>query len=827
MAAGNHYARHPLGGIPRSVYLHVVPKVNIFDIGVVADLDRDYKDGRLKIDLGLRNDSDSDFKSAEVKVSLRPLGIKGIDEVGSDCKLLASVSIPSIKSGQTHEDELVIEVNAPEKWHAEHPYLYELKFDLLCNKKIIESVTERIGFRKVEMVGNQVFVNGHRLKLRGACRHIVHPTDGRVLSSEMIRKDVELFRAANCNFIRTSHYPPEQEFLDYCDEYGLFVMNEAPFCWVWGERDLQQHALVLKTTEELFRRDRNHPSIISWSAANESTWQRMFEDSVKLLKKLDPSRLVMFSHTEYFGIMGRDVVDLGTRHYPGHTGPSKYHNYFRPMIFDEYLHLNSYNERELATDPGVRDIWGQYINSMWSDIRKSRGCLGGSIWSGIDEVFFLPEEKVTGYGLWGIIDGWRREKPEYWHTKKSYSPFKINSQNVIVEDSQLIVAVENRFDSVDFSGLAIEWEYGEQKGMLTSDIPAGNTGHLVIDLKRPFEQSGTLALRITDKQGFMVDQYRLPVGKIENYIMRATAPKGKLALISEPDVWQIKGEGFSYTINRQTGQIEEGIQDGERVIVGGPHLMVLKLDNTKITVKDGVPIFLEGHENDSKSVYTPVCGNWTCSKTDIVNQTDQQIVIKATGQYDEAKGDFIYTINSDGDFKVKYIFVVKQDVTPRQVGIVLDLNKECDRLKWRRKGLWSVYPDDHIGRLEGVADAFSRRHQVPDIYGPRTQPEWPWSQDAIKLGSNDFRSTKHNIYVASLTNSSGRGLAVHSDATHHTRTWVEDEKVRMLIAFYSNAGAEHYFSFQSEQDRVVWRKDDLQYNTLEDIVNFSFCSMRN
>ena len=120
----------------------------------------------------------------------------------------------------------------PAKWDNEHPRLYKLVIEAKDSAGNAEIVEETFGFRQVEVRGNQVFINGRPIKIHGVCRHEVHPLLGRALNAELWKKDAEIFREGNCNFIRTSHYPPAEEFLDQCDRLGLFVELEAPLCWV-------------------------------------------------------------------------------------------------------------------------------------------------------------------------------------------------------------------------------------------------------------------------------------------------------------------------------------------------------------------------------------------------------------------------------------------------------------------------------------------------------------------------------------------------------------------------------------------------------------------
>lgn len=145
-----------------------------------------------------------------------------------------------------------------------------------------------------------------------------------------------------------------------------------------------------------------------------------------------------------------------------------------------------------------------------------------------------------------------------------------------------------------------------------------------------------------------------------------------------------------------------------------------------------------------------------------------------------------------GKLSVSYSFNALADVNPRQWGWFLRLRQPSTKTFWRRDGLWSVYPEDHISRPVGEADLFYSG--LPSHLNPRVEPTWSWSLDYNELGSNDFRSTRRNIWYAGLTNAAGNKVTAVSDGKQHWRSWLEKDRIRFLVADFVTAGNEMFLS---------------------------------
>lgn len=792
-SSGSQYAVHPLGGITRDIYLFALPEVNLEMFHVTTLFDSTYTDATLKTELTIANESNIDAQSLSLEFLLK-------DATGKEIPLKENrYPLTNLSAASTHKTEVSFNISSPHKWDSEHPYLYTLICRLKDGNKLLHETSRRIGFRQIEVRGNQMYVNNMPIKLRGVCRHEVMPLRGRSVNDDMWRKDVELFRRGNVNYIRTSHYPPDEALLEACDELGMLVEVEAPFCWAHNTKvpEDKHYEVLVNQHIEMVNLNRSHPSVLMWSMGNESLlFAEYFKKASEVVKEIDPTRPRIFS--QWGPDADNGELEVTNHHYPGPTGPDKYRNSKRPVTFDEFCHLNAYNRLELAADPGLRSMWGPLLDEMWNNMYYSQGVLGGAIWAGIDDTFFLPGDKAVGYGTWGPIDGWRREKPEYWGMKKAFSPVKIEQKGNITADGTVRFHVENRHNFSNLSECILTWKAGGKTGTVSVDVAPRSAGEFEIQLPASLHTTDAMNLTVTGVRGFTIDEYRfnlLPVKTAGKEELRAD----QLTLNENESSLQIQSVGGCFTIDKRNGLLSAQ-REGKVLLQSSPSLMVLPLN------PHGEGIQMTGKDQNF-TPFNPVCKNWvahTLSST----SSDKEITVAVKGIYQEAEGEFTYRFLANGEVIVGYDFTILKQVSPRQTGLVFTLPSSYTNLEWKRKGYWSVYPADHIGALEGSAKAFNTKLPVSGVAGPSQMPSVSWSLDQTAAGSNLFRSTKENIYSAILSNASGDKLSVISNGTQHTRSWIEGDAIRLLVADYNNAGNENFLISHAEKEYRPLKKGD-------------------
>ena len=341
----------------------------------------------------------------------------------------------------------------------------------------------------------------------------------------------------------------------------------------------------------------------------------------------------------------------------------------------------------------------------------------------------------------------------------------------------MVVDVENRYTYLNMDEIKIAWQYGKEKGTVSASIPPSGDGKIRIPIANP-DKANELYLSFTDPRGFVVDEYLIPVGEqkqneLPQWLSQPTKLKvGKKAYV-------ISGKNFSCEISRLNGQILSLKKAGKEVLKGGPWLMALPL-----TGGGCYP-----NHNANTPVYNDLCSDWKAVEVK-AHKEESNVIVTVTGSYKEFEGSYRLTVNANGELAVEYQFKALQNVNPRQWGLVFEAPQDYDRTFWRRKGMWSVYPDDHISRPTGTADLFYQG--LPVQTNPRIQPSWSWSKDFNELGSNDFRATRRNIWYAGLCDGNGHKVTACSNGEQHWRSWLGKDRICFLVADFVTAGNEMF-----------------------------------
>ncbi len=737
LSYGSGYAHHPICGILRSVELFAVPESFITDLRVDASLDTLFTDATLRTDFNFTG-------SSPAKATL---SLTGPD--GQSTTLATATLTPGANT-------ISAPVVRPLKWDAEHPNLYTATIALTsADGAPLATVKKQIGFRNIEIKGDRMLVNGQPVKLRGACRHDVHPLRGRSTDRATDSIDAVLFKQANMNWVRTSHYPPTEDFLEFCDRLGIYVECETAACFVDTHRqknyapgatqdDPAFTAQYLGQLDEMVKSFQTHPSILFWSIGNESKYGTNFQQSYDLVKAYDTTRPVIWSYPGYQPTDTKPIYDILSMHYPGYDGNlwqvGKQTRGFQgegiPALFDEWAHPANYTFETLRDDPNIREFWGKSLDLMWDGVYNAQGALGGAIWGYIDDVFMLPDPKMgeaywiefarsgkpvdftgrcVGYGDWGIVDIWRRPKPEFWATKKAYTPVKIESPKALAAyaGEPIRLSVFNRFDHTNLNEIKASASHAGRVVSLTMpDVTPHNRATLTIPAA-DWQTGDSLRVAFTTAAGDTIDSYLFTIGHIPAALPEPTLGGAPLTVSDGAASLTVTGRGFTVPFDKATGLITNATVDGHIAIESGPYF------NGYVNLNH-----LSGAEVRKIADHITVNpADWQLTSL-THSRINDNVRVDIVGTYADVSVVFNVIITPQGEISTAYTVDGLPNGYLREIGLSFRLPDTYTGLDWERTGYWDDYPADAMSGNKGSVNLYN-------AYVPRygEQPRQTWSAD--------------------------------------------------------------------------------------------------
>ncbi len=468
-----------LSGMTRDVYILFRDQKHIRDYEIKSTLSNDYKDGVLGLDVEVVNSS-----GQPENLLLEAVLFKGEEEVLSFSKKTEMDKVKIISM-----EGLIPGV---EQWSAEKPNLYHLAISLReSDGALIEKIYQQIGFKSVEINNSQLLVNGKPIYLKGVNLHEHHHVEGHVVDEETMLKDIRLMKLYNINAVRTSHYPQAERWYELCNEYGLYLIDEANIeshGMGYGEESLAKDAdwmgAHLFRTKNMYYRDRNQPSIIIWSLGNEAGNGVNFDETYNFLKTHDPTRPVQYEQA-YLG----DNTDIFCPMYARINHLERYANSDakKPLILCEYAH---------AMGNSVGNL-----QDYWNVIEKHDILQGGFIWDWVDQGILQKDENGTNYWAYGgdfgpddvpsdgnfclngLVNPDRGVKPALHEVKKVYQYIKFNS----IDHQNFEIA--NAYAFLNLSDFVISWEVKSNGETLAGgeienlSLAAGEKASVLIDYK--------------------------------------------------------------------------------------------------------------------------------------------------------------------------------------------------------------------------------------------------------------------------------------------------------------------------------------------------------
>ena len=711
-----------LSGIYRDVELINEEKNAVLDLRVNGTLDDSYKNGLFTAGITMK-------------------------QAGTNLGWKLSYKGKTVLEGELVSEgkDVCIEAEIPEvhTWTAETPELYE--FTVMTEN---QEVTVRCGFRKIEIKDKNFRVNNQVILLNGVNHHDYNPKEGRRVTREQMEADIRLMKQYNINAVRCSHYPANEYFYDLCDEYGLYVINEADlechgFEWVenytWITDDETWKDAYVDRSVRMVKRDRNHPSIIMWSMGNESAFGCNFRSAAEAIRELDDTRLV-----HYEGDFEAEVTDVYSTMYTRLKGLKEIAEYQikgdKPHVMCEYGHA-------MGNGPGG-------LKAYQDMYRKYKRLQGGFLWEWYDHGIYTEEKdkKYYKYGgnygdfptngnfcIDGILMPDRTPSPGMEEYKQIIAPVEITA----VEGSMNKLQIRNYYDFLNLDTTTLYWEVKAEDQTIQDGTVEGlsvvpHEGKIITLPITAFElQENTdyyLNLTVCQKEernyapaGYEIKKVQIPMQiRKDGFSVRETADK--LQVTEGQGGLTVENSRVTAKFSTVFGKLISFGKDGKEYLTEGPRMNVYRatIDNDMYKKEDWMnKYFIQKPVEETEYV--------SCLKED-----DKVIVQIGTffSCYNQSWGfecDYTYTIYSCGQMKVEIQgkAVQRGKLEPAflpRIGVIMKGNKNFQKTMWYGMGPGESYVDSKaasiMGIYENTVDGMMTDYVFPQENGHREQVKW-------------------------------------------------------------------------------------------------------
>ncbi|MDO7172346.1 glycoside hydrolase family 2 TIM barrel-domain containing protein [Mariniflexile sp. AS56] len=769
-----------LSGIERDVYVYAANKVTVRDFRVTSDLENNYKDGVFKASLQVDNNTKKELNNT-VEVKL----MDGDKEVYSATKNI------KLKKGRNQVDFSQVLKNV-KTWNAEQPNLYTLLVHLKDKKDAtIEATSIKVGFRNIKIVKNQFLVNGMAVLLKGANLHDHSDTEGHTISEALTLKDLEVMKQNNLNAIRCSHYPKDPHFYRMCDKYGFYVVDEANI-ETHGLGTTNQgldknkkgqaihpaylpewKAVHMDRTIRMFERDKNFPSIVTWSLGNEAGNGENFFATYKWLKDNDTTR-----PTQYEGATNYANTDIQAPMYWTIDKMIQYaeNNPTRPLIQCEYVHA-------MGNSTGN-------LQKYWDVIEKYDIMQGGFIWDWVDQGILTKNEEGEAYWAYGgdlgghvyrhdvnfclngVVNPDRTAHPALFEVKKVYQYIKFKASNLKKGE----IDIKNIYDFTNLSDYNFNWvllENGKEiaKGNLPKlDIAPYVTKTVQIDLPKLTNETSEYHLNVYALNKTKTDL--MPVNHVvayeqfqlekERFNVTSSESKEKISIISENNITTISNENVEVKVDMSTGKLTALDYGNGNVLVESitPNFWRAVTDND-YGAKSPEKLDVWNQASNNQELQTVTIFNnskeISTSKRSKAKKLKGTVQIQTVFNLNAVKGHVTieYSIHPSGEITVTNKLSHIDETLPHlpRFGNNVIIKNEYQNVEWFGRGPHENYNDRNTSALVGVYKA-----SVGDLYFPYIRPQ-----------ENGYKT---DVRWVTFTNTSGKGVKIEGQqllgfSAHH------------------------------------------------------------